>query len=647
MHCRFPYICVTWLVLAGLGRLAAENIAFPDDAGIIDVTKPPYSAKGDGRTDAAEAIQQALLEHGNGNKIIYLPNGVYRLSTTLRWPNGENETSQRATILQGQSREGTRLELMDYSPGFNNPGRPRPMLWTGGEHQRHFRNSVRNLTLHTGVGNPGAIGIQFKCNEQGSIRDVAVVAGGKRDGVTGIDLGQVDYNGPVFLKNIRVEGFDVGLRTAFSVYSVNVESAEFVGQGAAAVRNRGQIVNLRHVRSTNAVPTVLNTDATGMISLLDSEIAGLPAKRPEAALQNRGLLFVRDLSTIGCTNLSVTNLIENDAGTGQQLSAALVDEYFSHRPFNMFPAPFHTLRLAVKETPEVPWDPLNRWASPLQFGGRPDDTRDDSAAIQAAIDSGASTVYLPNGTWVINAPVEIRGNVRRFLGCEAKVFLGGLQGGPALKVMGPTNQPLVIERLEVEPANKVLIQHEVNRPLVVASCLGANVTWPGPGELFLEEVQSAGPLRMSSGQKLWARSWANSFEGPKLVNDGGEAWLFGLKTALGGTLIETTGGGKTELLGGLCNSSGVWKADPMFRIRDSSAVFIIGESSFNTTPYQTIATEVRGAQTRALVVPGPTVDQPLPMRVGGVALQLYSAFDGVGNVVPRIAQPASGKAGRP
>ena len=26
MHCRFPYICVTWLVLAGLGRLAAEEL---------------------------------------------------------------------------------------------------------------------------------------------------------------------------------------------------------------------------------------------------------------------------------------------------------------------------------------------------------------------------------------------------------------------------------------------------------------------------------------------------------------------------------------------------------------------------------------------------------------------------------------------
>lgn len=405
------------------------------------------------------------------------------------------------------------------------------------------------------------------------------MSGARRDGVTGIDLGHVDYNGPVFLKNIRVEGFDVGLRTAFSVYPVNVENAEFLGQDAAVIRNRGQILNLRQVRSTNAVPTVLNTDGTGMISLIDSQISGRRAKRPEAALQNRGLLFVRDLTTAGCTDQSVTNLIENDVGTGAQFSGALVDEYFSHRPFNMFPSPFHTLRLAVKETPEVPWDPLNRWASPLQYGGRPDDTRDDSAAIQAAIDSGATTVYQPKGKWVINAPVEIRGSVRRFLGCEARVFLGTLQGGSALKVLGPTNQPLVIERLEVEPASKVLIQHEANRPLVVRSCLGANLVWPGPGELFLEEVQLAGVLRMSSGQKLWARSWANSYEGPKLINDGGEAWLFGFKSALGGTLIETTGGGKSELLGVLCNSSGVWKADPMFRSRDPSAVFVIGESS--------------------------------------------------------------------
>jgi hypothetical protein len=85
----------------------------------------------------------------------------------------------------------------------------------------------------------------------------------------------------------------------------------------------------------------------------------------------------------------------------------------------------------------------------------------------------------------------------------------------------------------------------------------------------------------------------------------------------------------------------------MFRIRDASAIFIVGESSFNSTPFQTIATEVRNGVTRALILPGPTVDHLLPQRVGGVALPLYSAFDGVGNVIPRIAQPTNPKSGRP
>jgi hypothetical protein len=647
MRCR-PTRLIFWLLTLNLFSAAvAENIVFPDDAGVIDVTKAPYLAKGDGRTDDSEAIQQALLENPNGNRIIYLPNGTYRLTTTLRWPNGEGDTAQRATILQGQSREGTRLELLDYSPGFSNPGRARPMLWTGGEHQHHHRNAVRNLTLHTGVGNPGAVGLQFKANEQGCIRDVTVIAGGKGDGVTGVDVGHVDFNGPVFLKNVLVDGFDVGLRAAFSVFSINAESVQFENQQSAAIRNRGQVMSIRHLTSSNRVPAVLNTDPTGMISLLDSRLVGLPAKRPSPAVENRGLLFLRDLVSVGCTNLTVTNLVENEVGTGEHVGTAEVDEFFSHRPFNMFPAPFRTLRLPVKETPEVVWDPLARWSSPLQFGGRPDDNRDDSQAIQAAIDSGAGTVYLPNGTWVINSPVEVRGNVHRIIGCEAKINLATLQGGPAFKILGPTNEPMVIERLEIEPATKLLIQHASERPLVVSSCLGANLAWPGSGEVFLEDVQSGLPLQMGEGRRLWARSWSSTFEGTKLINDGGQAWLFGFKTGLGGCLVETSGGGKTELLGGLCNSSGVWKSDPMFRIRDASAIFIVGESSFNSTPFQTIATEVRNGVTRALTLPGPTLDHLLPQRVGGVALPLYSAFDGVGNVIPRIAQPINPKSGRP
>ena len=115
---RFVLSC---LLLAGLGglRAIAEDIRFPDDAGVIDVTKAPYHAKGDGVTDDTLAIQQALIEHPNQNRIIYLPNGTYLLSSPLKWPVGTNEESSfRATILQGQSRTGAVLRLADFSPAF-------------------------------------------------------------------------------------------------------------------------------------------------------------------------------------------------------------------------------------------------------------------------------------------------------------------------------------------------------------------------------------------------------------------------------------------------------------------------------------------------------------------------------------------------
>ena len=92
---------------------------FPSNSGIIDVTAAPYNAQGDGKTDDTRAIQQALRDYADKGVIIYLPNGTYLISKTLRWG-----TNQKLTTLQGQSRAGTILRLKDACPGFTDPAQP-------------------------------------------------------------------------------------------------------------------------------------------------------------------------------------------------------------------------------------------------------------------------------------------------------------------------------------------------------------------------------------------------------------------------------------------------------------------------------------------------------------------------------------------
>src|SRR5262249_21192234 len=93
--------------------------------------------------------------------------------------------------------------------------------------------------------------------------------------------------------------------------------------------------------------------------------------------------------------------------------------------------------------------------------------------------------------------------------------------------------------------------------------------------------------------------------------------------------------GRTELVGGLCVSSGGYKLDPMFSITDASASLFAGESSFSGNPYSTLVAETRGAQVRRLTTKGLGPEAPLPERVGGVGLPLYAGYSGPGASPPR------------
>src|ERR1700761_4332532 len=93
--------CNRRLILALLFAGRAFAIQFPSDAGVIDVTAPPYNAPhyamvngscaqgASSAGDATSAIQSAMWAAatltGYPAQIVYLPNGCYKVSNTIWW----------------------------------------------------------------------------------------------------------------------------------------------------------------------------------------------------------------------------------------------------------------------------------------------------------------------------------------------------------------------------------------------------------------------------------------------------------------------------------------------------------------------------------------------------------------------------------
>jgi len=88
-----------------------------------------------------------------------------------------------------------------------------------------------------------------------------------------------------------------------------------------------------------------------------------------------------------------------------------------------FPSPPGSLRLPVRETPDVPWDAPNHWANADDFGADPTGDADSAAAIQKAIDSGATTLFLPE-CYHLSATVILRSKARRIVGLGGMINYG-------------------------------------------------------------------------------------------------------------------------------------------------------------------------------------------------------------------------------
>jgi hypothetical protein len=592
-------------VAPGQALVGAENCVFPADAGVVDVTKPPYNAKGDGVADDTAAIQKAFDDYPSKGAIIYLPNGVYLVSDALRW--GGKPDQQKRTVLWGQSRAGAVLRLKDSCAGFENPRKPKAVLYTGRAPAQRFGNEIHNVTVDTGAHNPGACGIQFIANNQGGVYDVTVVSGDGY-GVIGFDMGYTDEQGPCLVKNLKVVGFDLGVHTATSVASETLEHITVEHQNKYGMRNDGQPCTVRGLRSVNEEPAF--RAGGGFSVLVDCEFTGTGAAAEQPAVVNDAALVARNVKTSGY-KLALEN---HAAGGPKEVAGPDLELFLSKPPASLLGGPGKPMNLPIRETPTVPWDDPKDWVAPQKFGAKPGDKQDDSAAIQQAIDSGATTVYLPRGDYQIGNTIVLRGNVRRLIGCKAwlqpvKPLAG--EAKPLFRFEDGKEPVVVMEEIDSDFASGkfFFLENVASRTLVLAR-LGINFQGAdayhgsGTGPVFIEDVVGRG-FRFKN-QTVWARQFNVEGDGTHVQNDGSTLWILGYKTEGGGTLIETKGGGKTELLGSMSYTVGNSKLAPMFVSEDSEVALSFCEVCYNGQPFPVIVRETRGGQTKEM-----TKDDPL------------------------------------
>lgn len=625
----------------------------PECKAVIDVTKPPYNLDNTGKEDCTEKLV-ALIDsltwrtimaidstksviamntdtflifcstkyYGYKNpawdrkvvlphiiphpKIIYFPNGIYRVSNTITYTheNLQNEKGAEMNwfiIMQGQSKKGVTIKLDDHAKDFQNKENPKAVIsymqgaWTN----TSFHNKFENFTIDVGKGNPGAIGIEFNSNNTGAMRNVDILSS---DPEYAGFAGLVDRSKPSVLKNITINGFDYAAKLSDSWTLSVFEHVTISNQKIAGIYANSHNIAIRDLKSNNVVPAIMMDGPESSMVITGSELNGGSKEQP-AIIYNEGFALVKSVITSGYNNaLTKNGKIEVPGNT--------IQEYNSHGPVTLFNnREKDDFDLTVEENPVIPWEKdFSKWVSVTSFGAIPDDGKDDSEAIQKAMNSERPVVYFQPGLYTIDQHIDIPSTVQRvnfmFCNLEETESLGNDKNHGIFRVTGENDAPLIIEDIychENLHGAKYLVEHASKRTLVLSDMMALNNPMyfnsvPG-GKVFIENVSSLCTFRhwaklkgyrernncyAFNNQQVWCRGINSERADTNILNNGSDLWVLGFKEEARGCAYATINQGKTQVLGGYFNRYGLESLEMENElpavINDNSTVYIFAYS---------------------------------------------------------------------
>ena len=549
-------------------------IPIPSNSNVINVKN--NGVKGDGTTDDTAAIQNIIKSHG-GFDTIYFPAGTYLISDTLSAIDGSGNERPYLRLF-GESKTNTTIKLADNLGAFQSSSKA--MIRTNAGNTA-FGNYIKDFTIDTGSGNSKAIGLDYITSNFGSVENVSIKGGG----FAGIEMTR-DWFGPGLIKNVDITGFDYGLDIGAPHYSATLEDVTLTGQGVAGIRSNGQVVTIRHLNSNNTVPAVINCSCydnlpRGLTTIIDSNLIGGAASQSAFVNQGENKYFIRNVSTSGYgSSLNDSGNITTDSP---------IVEKFNGSAVNLFGSDKTSLNLPIEETPTPDLgSPASDWANVLDYGANVTDIYDDDRGIQAAIDSGKKTVYLPHGDYFLQKPLNINHPVN-IIGFGAQIrpdisgsyFYSPVPAGANKSVINITGNGtglVYFQGLNFSSTSNngfigsnfltALFNHQSSMNLVLKNIgTGFLTQWgylgkENGGNVYFEDY-AAGHINLKKGQKAWARQLNVENSGdernstPHIRNEGGTLWVLDYKieaktdNGYNDILLENLNGSKTEILGGM------------------------------------------------------------------------------------------------
>jgi hypothetical protein len=410
-------------VLASASTSTSVFATMPDDPAAIVV-----KAKADGRADDTAALQAAIdaASAKPGGGLVFLPSGRYRISKTLfLWPG---------VRLFGVGATRPEIVLGDATPGFQK-GLANMVIFAGAKpdparavafpppgsvpfnkdvpdaNSGTFYTAISNVDFTIGKGNPAATAIRFHAAQHAFVSHATFDIG---SGLAGL------YQIGNEAEDLHFKGGRYGILTEkpSPAWGFVLLDSTFEGQREAAIREHEAGLTLVNVTMRDT-PVGIEIDRGYGDWLWGKDVRFENVSKAGVVISNERSVYTQvGFENAVATNTPVFARFRDSGKTVDGKGKTYQVSAFNHGltvPALGQMGEFRTnVQAAALTSPPKPRAPAIRllpptadWTNVRTLGAKGDNTTDDTAAIQKAIDAHR-VVYFPTGFYKVTDTLKLR-----------------------------------------------------------------------------------------------------------------------------------------------------------------------------------------------------------------------------------------------